>query len=133
MNKSTIITIVVLVLLVILGIYWYMPYNNTYNAPVVPAPAEQAAPAPDATINSTEVSIVDYKFNPTPLTIKAGTKVTWTNNDTVPHTVTSDSGTTLNSPRLNPGQTFSYTFTTAGSYDYHCAVHPMMKGSVIVQ
>ncbi|HXK37982.1 MAG TPA: cupredoxin family copper-binding protein [Candidatus Paceibacterota bacterium] len=132
MNTKNITWIVVILIVVVLGLYWYMPSSSTYQSG---APAENNTPTDNepATINSTEVSIVDYKFEPSPLTIKAGTKVTWTNNDTVPHTVTSDAGTVLNSPRLAPGEKFSYTFSAAGSYDYHCTVHPMMKGGVVVQ
>lgn len=63
--------------------------------------------------------------------MKAGTKVTWTNNDGAPHTVTSDSGA-FGSQTLNQGNTFSFTFTSAGTFPYHCAFHPGMKGTVIV-
>ncbi|HEY8417815.1 MAG TPA: cupredoxin family copper-binding protein, partial [Limnochordales bacterium] len=64
-----------------------------------------------------------------PVTVAAGTTVTWINHDSVPHTVT---GGPLNSPRLNHGGTFSFTFTQAGQYDYICAVHPSMKHTIIV-
>ena len=75
---------------------------------------------------------VNLAFNPATLTVKAGTKVTWTNNDSVLHTVTSDSGGVLGSTNIPPGQSFSFTFTAPGTVSYHCAVHPSMKGSVTV-
>jgi plastocyanin len=56
--------------------------------------------------------------------------VTWTNNDSVAHTVT---GTDFASSQLAPGSTFSHKFTTAGSFDYHCSIHPSMTGNVTVQ
>jgi plastocyanin len=70
-----------------------------------------------------------------------GTTVTWTNNDSQPHTVTSGSNgqpdNKFNSspnftPLLNPGQTFSFTFTEAGEYPYYCMLHPNMVGTVSV-
>ena len=78
------------------------------------------------------VDIRNFAFSPSTLTIKAGTKVTWTNNDSVSHTVTSDSGSLLDSPVLSPGESFSFTFNSAGSLSYHCKIHPMMKASVAV-
>ncbi len=85
-------------------------------------------PAPQAYVN-----IKNYIYSPSTLSIKAGTKVTWTNSDSVPHTVTSDTNGLLSSPILNPGQSYSYTFTAVGTTNYHCAIHPtMMGGSVTV-
>lgn len=79
------------------------------------------------------VSIKNFSFNPSSLTVKTGTKVTWVNNDTVPHTVTSDLGVLLKSPTLSPGQSFSFMFANAGSFGYHCSIHPMMKGMIVVE
>jgi plastocyanin len=61
--------------------------------------------------------------------------VRWANNESfnIPHTVTRDSGTVgPQSGILHPGDSYSYTFTASGTYSYHCQVHPMMKGKVIV-
>ena len=77
-------------------------------------------------------SIANFAFSPSVITVKKNTKVTWTNNDSVPHTVTSDSGTLLSSTTLNTGDTYSFTFTQTGTYSYHCTIHPMMKGTVVV-
>ena len=78
------------------------------------------------------VTIANLAFSPATLTAKPGTKVTWTNNDSVIHTVTSDTGV-FNSGNIAPGSTFSYTFNSAGSYAYHCTIHPNMKGTILVQ
>jgi len=77
------------------------------------------------------VSAVDFKFVPKTITISAGTTVTWSNNGQSAHTVT---GATFNSGNLNPGQSFSHTFTAAGTYAYHCQYHVQlgMVGTVIV-
>lgn len=79
------------------------------------------------------VNITNFSFNPSTLNIKTGTKVTWINNDTVAHTITSDSSNLLHSPLLSPGQSFSFTFNTPGSENYHCSVHPMMTASINIQ
>ena len=84
-----------------------------------------------------EVRIQGMAFIPSSVTVKEGTVITWTNDDSVPHTVTSDTGLfdsgTMNPPDLyTGGGTFSYTFTTAGTYKYHCSLHAAMTGTVIV-
>ena len=80
-------------------------------------------------------------YSPNPIQVSVGTTVTWTNNDAQPHTVTSGSNgqpdNKFNSspnftPLLNPGQTFSFTFTEAGEYPYFCTLHPNMVGTVSV-
>ncbi|MGD9890939.1 MAG: ScyD/ScyE family protein [Dehalococcoidia bacterium] len=84
------------------------------------------------------VAIQDFAFVPTPLSIAAGTTVTWTQRDTAPHTVTSgspgdpDAGALFDSPRLSQGETFSFTFDTPGTYSYFCIIHPRMLGAVEV-
>src|SRR5215213_1955847 len=86
-------------------------------------------------------SLTDTAFSPNPIQVSVGNTVTWTNNDSQPHTVTSGSnGQPDNkfnsspnfSPLLNPGQTFSFTFTQAGTYPYFCMLHPNMVGTVSV-
>lgn len=87
----------------------------------------EATPPP----GSNSVNIVNYAFNPAVLSVPTGTTVTWTNGDSVAHTVTSDTGA-FESGNLAKGQSFSYTFNTAGTYDYICSIHPSMKGKVVV-
>ena len=77
------------------------------------------------------VSISNYAYSPAALTVTAGTTVTWTNNDSVAHTVTSDTGY-FGSRQMSPGGTCSFTFTSPGTYGYHCQIHPTMKGTIIV-
>jgi plastocyanin len=78
------------------------------------------------------VTIQGMAFSPLTLTVAVNTTVTWTNNDGVTHTVTSDAAV-FNSGNVAPGGTFSYQFTTAGTYPYHCTIHNYMTGTVIVQ
>jgi plastocyanin len=72
-----------------------------------------------------------YAFSPTSISVAAGSTVTWTNTTDAPHTVTADGGQ-FSSSIVNPGQTFSHTFASAGTFAYHCTVHPYMTASVIV-
>lgn len=85
-------------------------------------------------VASDEVEIEDYKFAPATITVKVGTKVTWTNKDDVRHDVVADeeSADAPNGPLLAKGQSYSFTFNKAGTYTYHCSPHPYMTGTVIV-
>jgi plastocyanin len=95
-------------------------------------------PNPTPAKGGNAVSISGMAFNPASLSVAAGTTVTWTNNDAVAHTVTSDtglfdSGSITATGGYGGGGTYSYTFTTTGTYNYHCTVHPMMTAKIIVQ
>jgi plastocyanin len=79
-----------------------------------------------------EVKIDNFTFNPQQITVKAGTTVTWTNHDDIPHTVTS-STQAFKSKVLDTDEKFSFTFTTPGSYPYFCSLHPHMTGSIVVE
>jgi plastocyanin len=92
----------------------------------VPAPANAAAPvAADA------VHIKNFAFSPATITVKAGSTVVWTNDDSVQHEITFDTGG-IASSALNQNDTFSHTFPTAGTSHYICSIHPFMHGTVIV-
>jgi amicyanin len=79
------------------------------------------------------VNLKNFAFVPGELKIHIGDSVTWTNQDSVMHTVTSDSGSELSSKSLSNGQSYTHTFTTAGTYNYHCSPHPYMTGTIIVE
>lgn len=79
------------------------------------------------------VSIQGNSYIPASLTIAVGDTVRWTNNDNVGHTVTSNSGSELNSGVLPNGGTYQHVFQTAGGFGYHCTVHPTMQAAVAVQ
>jgi plastocyanin len=76
------------------------------------------------------VAIKGFAFGPKDLTVKVGQKVTWTNDDEAPHTVT---GGELNSSTLAKGASFSFTASKAGTIAYICTIHPTMKGTITVQ
>ena len=83
------------------------------------------------TSNGNSVAIMNFAFSPVSLTVKTGTKVTWMNNDTVTHTVTADQGA-FDSGDLSPGNSFSFTFTKAGTFSYHCNIHHSMVATIVV-
>jgi plastocyanin len=81
-----------------------------------------------------EVKIDNFSFGPAALTVSAGTMVTWTNRDDIPHTVVStDDPKIFKSKVLDTDEKFSFTFSKAGTYSYFCSIHPKMTGKVIVQ
>ena len=90
---------------------------------------DSGATGPAKSTNS--VMIKDFKFVPAVITVKAGTVVTWTNSDDVEHSATGDDKS-FDSKLFGKGKSYSYTFSKAGTYDYHCTPHQYMKGKVIV-
>jgi amicyanin len=97
-------------------------WRSTSAAPVL-VPQQQMA---------TEVKIDNFSFSPATLEIKAGTTVTWTNADDIPHTVVSNDKV-FKSKVLDTDQKFSFTFDKPGTYPYFCSLHPKMTAKVVVQ
>ncbi|MCX6757723.1 MAG: cupredoxin family copper-binding protein [Candidatus Nomurabacteria bacterium] len=141
--KKTIIVIIVLV--VIIGVYYFVSNKKSYDVPTLMDNSQvQTQTNPEPVVNTNtittnvaplnaSVSIKNFSFSPATLNVKTGTKVTWVNNDSVGHTVTSDTNGIFDSGIISPGQSFSFTFVNAGSIGYHCTPHPMMKGNVVVE
>jgi plastocyanin len=110
-----------------------MPKILLFAAALAAVPAFAfAADATPVAAAPTVVEIHNMKFNPVTLTITAGTKVTWVNEDTAPHTVT-DRGRVFHSAALDTKDTFSYTFASPGEFTYFCTIHPMMVARIIVK
>jgi plastocyanin len=141
-SRLLVVGAIVVGVLVVLGVAMLAQGNNgllqSYSAP----PAAQAqdatssAPAQDATSSApaqdaTAVSIANFAFQPASLQVAVGATVTWTNADSTAHTVTSDTGAFDSGP-LAPGESFSQTFTTAGTFTYHCQIHPFMTATIVV-
>lgn len=132
-NATTVITWVIIALIIIGGGYWLFARQGASSmVPPAATTTQNAGNATNPPAARAAVSIQNFKFSPASLTVAPGTTVTWTNNDAVAHTVTADNGS-FDSKVIAPGQSFSYTFAAPGSVSYHCAIHPMMKGTVMVQ
>lgn len=98
-------------------------YDNSYS------PNDPGNPG--TTVNPNEVIMQGTAFSPASLSVKAGTKVTWRNNDYMAHTVTSDTGL-FDSGSIGTSGSYSYTFTATGTYSYHCNFHSGMTGVIVV-
>jgi plastocyanin len=96
------------------------------------AATEVGAPSLADTAGATAIVIKDFVFNPTPLTIKAGSTVVWTNRDGEPHNVVSDTGM-FKSGGMDTNESFSFKFDKPGTYHFTCSIHPRMVGTVVVQ
>jgi plastocyanin len=120
-----------------------MPFSNTLRnalvaaalgavtatmlaAVVLPGWADTAAPA-------NAVSIDNFTFGPQTVTVKAGTTVTWTNKDDIPHGIASANNAFTKSKALDTDDSYSFTFTTPGTYRYFCYIHPHMTGTIVVE
>lgn len=136
--SRTFIIIVVLVVVLLSAYFIFVPSSMTPP----PAPTVNLQPATtstqevgttSSTTESSEfkVSIQNFSFSPAVAVVKSGTTVIWTNNDSVNHTI--DGGTAFKSTALQPGDTFSYMFAGAGTFNYFCDIHPSMKGKIVVQ
>ena len=135
----------IVVLIVVIGGLIYFTKNT--NAPTVditpssiqtsiktPSPTEVTTPAltPNSKHTTYNINIENFSFSKNSISIKKGDTVVWTNKDSAPHTVTGMNGG-INSGTLGLGQSYSYTFTTAGTWSYLCHFHPSMTGKIIVQ
>jgi plastocyanin len=89
---------------------------------------QSPAPAPSPYV----VEIKDNAFSPASLTVSAGSTVTWKNEDPYAHTVTMQGTNGFDSGSLDTGKTFTETFTTPGTYNYVCSIHPSMTGTITV-
>jgi plastocyanin len=99
-----------------------------------PEPTSPPAERPAVKPEPRQVFIDNFTYDPPTLTVAPGTRVTWVNRDDVPHTVTSaEKPRTFDSGALDTDMRFSHTFTTSGTYEYFCAVHPKMTARIIVK
>ena len=143
MQKGVVIGIVlaVVVIAAIIG-YNLMPNQSGQIAPPSQTlPSTETNTQPPASANTQaqegfiEARIENFAFVPAEIRIKAGSKITWINNDNAIHTLASDSGgkAELNSKFLNRGDSYGHVFSEKGVFNYHCGVHQGMKGRVVVE
>ena len=121
---KSIVWAVIIVVIAIVIFALFGKYNSDMNpSSTIPNPTSK-------TVSPNNVSIENFSFNPQALTVKVGAEVTWINNDSTIHDIKSS---TFNSAGLNAGDTFKFTFSSVGTYDYNCGIHPVMTGKIIVQ
>jgi plastocyanin len=96
-----------------------------------PAASGKAAPPGGEAPRAEKVEIADFAYDPDPVTVQVGGKVTWLNQDSAPHTATAEDGS-FDTGTLEEGKLKSETFKQAGTYEYICQIHPDMHGTVEV-
>ena len=133
MKKSFIISSLI-ILLVLAGLVYFLmqksPTQNLNNSLGNSPSVNTMSGNSQQTYN---VNIQNFAFSPQTLTISKGDKIVWTNNDPTTHTITSDDGNELDSGLIPSGESYSHTFDNSGGFNYHCSIHTMMKGNIIVK
>ena len=151
MKRNTIAIVIAVIAILVIGGIVMAARNNKKTETPTPAPTTSTTPSNNNATNTsggsdtantspsttpteqkTNITIQNFAFSPASTSVKKGTTVIWTNKDSAPHTVTIDSGEGPKSGNLNTGDTYSYTFTTSGTFAYHCAIHPNMTATVTV-
>lgn len=99
---------------------------------VEPVPINNAPPAAAPAPAVVNVGIRGFAYAPAEIRVTPGTKVVWRNEDSVRHNAVADNGA-FSGPLLSQGESYEFTFTTKGAYAYHCAPHPFMKATVVVE
>jgi plastocyanin len=137
-GNLTIWIVAAVIVIIIIGIV-YLSRGGYRSASPVSAPSSTSSTTQNTGTNQnggqtsgTAVTIQNFAFSPATLEVSKGDIVTWTNEDSVPHQIASDTNVFLGSS-MNKGQTFSFTFTETGIFPYHCAIHPSMQGKIIVK
>lgn len=103
--------------------------TQTTSTPTASEPAEADK---TETTPQNQVTIQNLAFNSNDITVKKGTTVTWTNQDSIAHNVVSSGSGSLGSELLAQGESYSFTFNETGTFNYFCEPHPQMVGSVTV-
>lgn len=125
MNK-TLIAIAVVAVLAVGGYFAWRAYSGGYNKPS--SGGDQGNQS--QTVETSTVTLKDFKVSPVDIKVKAGTEVTFKNEDSTNHTITGDG---FDSGNIKSGETYKKKFDSAGAYEYHCSLHPSMKGRVVVE
>ncbi len=108
---------------------------SSAQAPAASGATFSNAAPPTSSGGANTILIKNFAFDPSSVTVKTGTTVTWVNQDGAPHTVVSDAGSpaAFTSDSLSTGNSYKFTFTQPGTYTYHCSIHPSMAGTIVVQ
>ena len=113
--------------------YWCALFGVVMVLVTLVGTVEKARGSSQAGEKTAEVKIDNFSFSPAVLTVAPGTTVKWTNRDDIPHTVVSNDKSAFKSKALDTDDTFTFTFTKLGTYEYFCSLHPHMTAKVVVQ
>ncbi|MDE2218042.1 MAG: cupredoxin domain-containing protein [Patescibacteria group bacterium] len=150
MNKKILIYII-LILAAVIGGFFLFRSSWTNSSYIAPEQSSQQSSSPVNNIKPTVtsasaissmatqeeksskiryVSVINFSFNPKVLNISKGDSVIWRNQDSAPHQI---AGANLDGPVMSNGQSYTFVFNSAGTFDYHCAIHPSMTGTILVK
>jgi plastocyanin len=115
---------IVIIVVAVLAVGGYLIYRNSYNK-------STSSSSSSTSVSTNSVNINNFAFDPSNITVTAGSKITFTNKDSVTHTVTADNGKF--NQQVNAGATTTITISDPGTYGFHCSIHSSMKGTIIVQ
>lgn len=125
MNKKIMAVFIIIIILVMVGFYFLKQASQNTEV--------SSTQNSENSLGKVSITISNFAFNPKAVTINKGDTITWINNDFIPHQLASNSLSALHSDIMNDKQTYSFTFNESGTFDYHCVIHPMMKGSISVK
>jgi plastocyanin len=139
MRRSSLIVLII-VIIVLAGVAAAMVHKSRSNTSPSPTSNSQPKSSNNSASSNSQpatgtIDIKNMAFTPSQITVAKGGTVTWTNNDSVTHTVVDDLSNVggPNSGDIAPGASYSFTFTKTGSYQYHCSIHPSMRGTIVVK
>ncbi len=132
MKKSGVAIIIAIV--VVAGVVALVVKSNKNDNPSGSTSSDTSgsSTSQDQAVATTKVNIEDMAYSPATITVKKGSTVTWTNKDSIQHTVTGDESGNMDSETLSNGDTYTFTFDTVGTFGYHCNFHSGLTGKVIV-
>lgn len=128
--------VIVVVVLVAIGVFALQKSNNGNSSyPTSNTPSKTSSSSTNNSPSGSTINIRNMMFTPSQITIQKGGTVTWTNNDTTTHTVIDDLSNVggPSSGDIAPGSSYSFTFNKIGSFQYHCRIHPSMRGTIVVK
>ena len=133
MRKPALIIIVVIIILV--GGAVALTHKSKNNPPANQSQSQNNASSSNQAASTGSIDIKNMMFTPSQITVAKGGTVTWTNNDSTTHTVVDDLSNVGGpaSGDIAPGSTYSFTFNKTGSFQYHCSIHPSMRGTIVVK
>lgn len=133
MNKKAFVGLIV-VLAIAGGVYFLLRSDKKTDLGLTPETVPESVKQANQSASQNSVIIKDMAFSPSFISVKKGTKITWTNQDSTTHTVSSksDSPESFDSGNLDKNGSFSFTFNTVGTYNYFCNIHPNMIAAVNV-
>ena len=133
MRKSMLLVIIIVLILV--GGALALNHKSANTPPASQSQSQTNTTSSNQASATGSIDIRNMMFTPSQITVQKGGTVTWTNNDSMTHTVVDDLSNVggPSSGDIAPGATYSFTFNKTGSFQYHCSIHPSMRGTIVVK